>query len=392
MIRAGAGLSSRQDTESAAREAAEAALDRAGTDAADWGLVFATTDHRPALGDLVRTVSDELETVRLVGCTGNGVLTDQGEIEGSPGVAVLAVSSDTLRAEPLLYRAGRDGGGTAAVEMSRGLAGSLSDSDVLVVLPDPYHIRAERLIRTLSSVIGPVPIVGALPSDDGSLGATYQFCGRQVESASIAGVHLSGEFSHLVEVTQGCLPVGDPCIVTRVQGSLVLELDGRPALQVLSEQIPRPLLERPSRLATSLFVALPPDPADRELVRDEYLVRSIVSFDVERGAFEIAGELVENQMLSLVLREGDSAREDLKRMLERAGARSTGEPPAFGLYFNCAARGRSLYGMPGIDTAYLASALPGTPVAGFFGNAELAPLRGVNRLFTYTGVLALFGD
>ena len=32
------------------------------------------------------------------------------------------------------------------------------------------------------------------------------------------------------------------------------------------------------------------------------------------------------------------------------------------------------------------------PIAGFFGNAEIAPLRGENRLFTHTGVLALIGD
>ena len=48
--------------------------------------------------------------------------------------------------------------------------------------------------------------------------------------------------------------------------------------------------------------------------------------------------------------------------------------------------------MPGIDTAFISSALGDVPIVGFFGNAEIAPLRGRNRLFTYTGVLALIGE
>ena len=59
------------------------------------------------------------------------------------------------------------------------------------------------------------------------------------------------------------------------------------------------------------------------------------------------------------------------------------------MYFNCCARGNSLYGIPGIDSAYIRQALGDFPLIGMFGGYELAPLGRANHLFAYTGVLAL---
>ena len=92
------------------------------------------------------------------------------------------------------------------------------------------------------------------------------------------------------------------------------------------------------------------------------------------------------------LRDGQRARDDLNQMLERQRQNLGGKKPAFGLYFNCCARGNSLYGMPGIDTAYIRQALGDFPLIGMFGGYELAPLGGANHLFAYTGVLALITE
>jgi hypothetical protein len=47
MLQAGVGLSTQQDTEKAALEAAHVALTRAGSSAADFAIVFATASHGP---------------------------------------------------------------------------------------------------------------------------------------------------------------------------------------------------------------------------------------------------------------------------------------------------------------------------------------------------------
>ena len=46
MIRAGVGYSQSPDSFTAAREASVQAMDQAGTDKADWVLVFCTFPHR----------------------------------------------------------------------------------------------------------------------------------------------------------------------------------------------------------------------------------------------------------------------------------------------------------------------------------------------------------
>ena len=92
------------------------------------------------------------------------------------------------------------------------------------------------------------------------------------------------------------------------------------------------------------------------------------------------------------MREPAAAEKDVLRMAERVAAAAPRGGYAFGLYFNCLARGRSLYGREGVDSAALTRHLPGMPLLGFSCNAEIAPLRGANHLFTHTGVLVLFSE
>ena len=79
-------------------------------------------------------------------------------------------------------------------------------------------------------------------------------------------------------------------------------------------------------------------------------------------------------------------------MLQRQAAQLGGRKPQLGLYFNCCARGPSLYGLQGIDTAYIRNALGDFPLIGFCGNFELGPLGNASRLLAYTGVLALIAE
>ncbi len=67
-------------------------------------------------------------------------------------------------------------------------------------------------------------------------------------------------------------------------------------------------------------------------------------------------------------------------------------PVSFGMYFNCMARGRGLYGEAGVDSRTLRQTLGGAPVAGFFTGSEIAPIRGKAHLHQNSGVLLLVSD
>jgi small ligand-binding sensory domain FIST len=384
---AGVGLSEATDALEAARASARQALDRAGAERADWGLVFVTSPHRPHYAAMLAEIQKILRTESITGCSAWGVLTGTEEVEGRPAVAVLAVRSETIVATTLLAPLREDTPDEAARQIGRGL-GASPFAGLLVLLPDPFAGRPDHLLEALARQAPGIEAIGAAASSDPSIDKTFQFYGRNVATRALAGLHLSGG-RHLVGITQGCQPLGEPCRVTRGEGNMILQLDGRPALDVLRARLPGALADSLDRLGSHLFVGLPPDPSQEAIAPGEYLVRSLIGADADRGALAIAATIREGLPILLVLRESQAAREDLKSMLRRLGAQAAGQGVRFGLYFNCAARGTSLYGLPGIDTAYISGTFGDLPILGFFGNAEIAPLRGVNHVFTYTGVLAL---
>jgi small ligand-binding sensory domain FIST len=171
--------------------------------------------------------------------------------------------------------------------------------------------------------------------------------------------------------------------VTRSEGHWVLELDGRPALDVFREVARGPLAADLRRAASFVLVALPRDARD-PLRPGGYLVRHAVGFAEDRRAFALPEPMPRGRALAFALRDASAARDDLKTMLDGLGDRR----PAFGLYFDCCARGLSLFGVPGIEAAYLDRASSGAPILGMLGSCEIGPIGGTSELLTYTGVLA----
>ncbi|MGH9388955.1 MAG: FIST C-terminal domain-containing protein, partial [Vicinamibacteria bacterium] len=152
-----------------------------------------------------------------------------------------------------------------------------------------------------------------------------------------------------------------------------------------------PLLRDLQRAAAFLYVGLPAAGATGPLERGKYLVRSIVGFDPGNGIVAVAEPIEEGRTISFTLRDADRARGDLKDMLGELSALH-GPTAGAALYFNCCARGQSLYGIPDIDTAFIKSVFGELPLAGFFGYAELGPVASRNYLHNYSGVLVLLSD
>lgn len=186
----------------------------------------------------------------------------------------------------------------------------------------------------------------------------------------------------LVGVAQGCRPVGTELTVTRAWGNVIAELDGRPAFQAFAE-IGRPLLDDLRRAAQTIFVALY-DEGGRDFV-----VRGLVGFEPDEGMLALSEPVPVGARLRFAVRESYGCRENLRRAIAGLAERLAGRTPRFGLYFNCAGRGRSLLGVADHDVAVIHSSLGDFPLVGFFGGGELGPCGGRTRLHLFTGVLAL---
>ena len=389
MIQAGVGQSQRPSTAEAAQEAASRAMSQAGIARADMAVVFFSADHANHQRELVQSISRTVGTDCIVGSSGTGVLTGEGEIEGGNGMAVLAWSAAEIVGRPFILEPLKGNEENLGATFGDFLAKTRDENSLMILLPDTYNGNPQPLLDAMAAKAGFHPVVGAGSSENGAAGATYQLCGDKVASNSLAGAYLSGEFNVHVDITQGCQPITEPMVITKAERNLIHEIDGRPALEVFARLLKGPLAEDLRRALMVLFAGLPADRQENSVAPGKYLVRNIIGLDPEKGIVGVAQEVSEGEALIFTMRDGERAREDLNQMLRRQVEKLNGRKPGFGMYFNCCARGGSLYGIPGIDSAYIRQALGDFPLIGMFGGYELAPLGRANRLFAYTGVLAL---
>src|SRR5215510_13176672 len=103
MIAAGTGLAVGTVVDVAAREASEHALEGCGTERADVALVFVTGHAHARAGEALHAVRRVTGAPVVLGCSGTGILTERGEIEAEPAVAVLAVRGERLIATPFSF-------------------------------------------------------------------------------------------------------------------------------------------------------------------------------------------------------------------------------------------------------------------------------------------------
>jgi len=389
MIRAGVGQSSDASTARAVTDAVEQGLAQAGVSHADAALVFFSAEHSARERELVETIRRAAGTDRIAGCSAAGVLTSNGEVEGGRGLAVMVVSSDQLECQPLLFKPLRERDGDIGAELAAVAAPTQASGSLVTLFPDTYNGQPQRLLESLHDERGFTPVIGAGASENGAAQATYQLSSAGVTSNAVAGLYLNGSFQSHIEITQGCQPITDPMVITKAERNLIYEIDERPALEVFAGLLKGPLAEDLRRALTVLFVGLPADRLINSVAPGKYLIRNIIGIDPDKGILGVAEEVTEGESMIFAMRDGQRARDDLNQMLQRQVNNLGGRKPAFGFYFNCCGRGSSLYGIPGIDSAYIKQALGDFPLIGMFGGYELAPLGRANHLFAYTGVLAL---
>ena len=252
-----------------------------------------------------------------------------------------------------------------------------------VVHGDPMNETMSTLIEALSTEIEnttlevPGFLVGGLSS---SRGAHYHLAG-EVMSGGLSGVLFAPEVEVATGLTQGYSPVGLAHRITDCVENVVITLNGESALKVFKNDIGELLTKDLSRIGGYIHAAFPIAGSDT----GDYTVQNLVGIDSERGWLAIGGNIDLGDQLMFVRRDPEGAYEDLVRMVTELSNRLS-KPPLGGLYFSCLARGPNLFGNEGREMEIIGEILNDIPVVGFFGQGEISN----NRLYGYTGVLALF--
>jgi len=248
-----------------------------------------------------------------------------------------------------------------------------------IVHGDPRNTHIAQLIESLSAELDPGFLVGGLTSASDT--SFQQQVAGEIYEDGLSGVLLSSQITVVSGLTQGCTPLQARHTITRSEGNILAEIDGRPALDVFKEDIGEALAKDLSRVSGYIYAGLPIAGSDT----GDYLVRNLIGIDPEEKLLAIGDNLEDDVPVMFCRRDGDTAREDMIRMLTDLKKRAGGDIKG-GVYYTCLGRGRNQFGEDSEELRLIREHLGDFPLVGFFANGEISH----NRLYGYTGVLTLF--
>ena len=245
-----------------------------------------------------------------------------------------------------------------------------------IIHGDPNNPHAADIIEDLGLATAGF-LVGGMSA---SRGVHAQIAG-DVTSGGVSGVLFAPMIEVATGLTQGCVPVGPTHVISDSVDNVIIGLDGGAALDVFSDDVGELLSRDLGRAAGYIHAAFPIEGSDT----GDFVVRNLIGIDPERGWLAVGEEVHAGDRVMFVRRDPKSAEEDLVSMTDNLKGRLPG-PPRGGIYFSCVARGPNMFGEEGRELSLIRDSLGEFPLVGFFGNGEISN----NRLYSYTGVLALF--
>ncbi len=352
------------DTEGALDEIVRQCRRKLGDRLPKAGLLFSAIDLEHE--QILEGIDDAWPGLEIIGCTTDGEISSElGYREDS--VTLVLFGSDSIEFAAGLGRDVSKDIPTAcrrAVETAK--AKSTLPPALCITLPESMTTSGQQIIEALGQHLDPkVPVIGATAGDGYRLESTRQFRGRDVCSDSVPVLLLSGPLVYSVAVESGWEPVGEPGLVTRSAGSVLHEIDGRPALEFYQRFLGETAVPTPE-----CPLAILDEHGEVECLR---ATGGIV--DADTGAITYLADIREGAMVQITVADRGAILAGCRASIQKAFAGYPhGKTPDAALFFSCAAR-KLLLGTRTTEEFGIIESVIGTevPVCGFYGYGEIGP-------------------
>ena len=404
-MKVGIGYCNKRDAFDSGRTAASDAARSGNINKPDLAIAFCSgqLDHEEFLRGIKETVGD----TPVIGGSTIGIITnDDLSYQDYPsGVAL-------FQFDEIKYQIAAVGGLDKDEKLAGcNLTGELSrtqEDRLLLMFYDSIKVPASPisppvmnasppLIDGIESILqSNVPIIGAGLLGDYQFSNTEQFCGSNVCKQSVVGALLSGSVNVYHSVMHGCSPVdGKYRKITKMEGSVIYELDGRPIVEIIDESYGDQNWrdQHPLNLLT-----IGVNYGERfQHQEDEYVNRLITGILPDGsgiGIFE--PDLEQGMEIQFMLRDGnmmiESARNNSESLMKNIN--DDGKTPVFGLYIDCAGRTAGHSNTETEEAAEVQQVMNryNIPLLGFYSGVEVAPILGKNRGLDWTGVLMVLAN
>ena len=330
-------------------------------------LVFGAVDLLDNPNLLLR-LNEDLPKVALAGCSTAGEISDRGVMDGSVVITALAFEQTTVKVAEVEVPT-MDGSLAAGEALGRQLADPSLEG--VLIFSKGLALNGSALAVGISNAIGQhVPVSGGLAGDGGAFKRTLVLSKSGTSEHRVVAVGLYGKALRIAHGSfGGWKPFGPPRRVTRCDGNVLYELDGRSALELYKTYLGEYAKGLP---ASGLLFPMEMLDANNAPVG---LIRTILGVDDTSGSITLAGEIDPNGYLRLMHASQDdlvNGAEIAANRLLKALTRHTGR--ALSLLVSCV--GRKLVMGDAVDEEVEAVATTlgqGITVAGFYSYGEIAP-------------------
>lgn len=419
-IRLADGLSALDDPVIAARQASERAHDILDGLSADLVVVSVTAPFASRVGMIADVIRDSLSPGNLLIVTASSVMGGITEIHGKPGISVLAMHLPNVDIHPfwLNHITGKETPETRAANIAYTI-GASEEMRAVLFFADPFSVPLVTMIPALSASRTEVAskrgqgtpigtIIGGMASASNRPMGNAFYLNGEIRNEGAMGVTLSGPLRVDTVVSQGCRPIGEPMIITKARGNLILELGGVRAVDMIRDTVHQLSDDDKELMGNGLLLGRVIHAHKQRYGRGDFLIRNIMGGDEDSGAVAVADIIRAGQTVQLHLHDEQTAREDLQLLLD--GQRLY-DKPAGAFVVSCNGRTDKFFGDDGHDARAIAHAFDpmedgarkaksgtevdpsaGIPVGGFFAAGEIGPLGDEIFHHGHTVVAALFRD
>lgn len=305
----------------------------------------------------------------IMGCT-TGTCIDQTALRDDEAMAVavhLAQSKTRLSSTSVTVDTSRSAG-TA-------LATSLAAPDLagVIVFCDSLNVEGEEFLNGMCAVLGEgIPIAGGLASDGVDFTRTMVGANCPPQEKLVAAL---GFYGDSIRISQGCAHgwdnFGPPRRVTRSAGSVLFELDGKPALDLYMHYLGDYAQELPaSALRFPLLVSDPADPS-REVIR------TVLDVDHEARSLTFAAGIQEGWSARLMRGAFENLADGAGAAAREAAQRTVEGNQGLALLVSCVGRRVVLGEHTGDEVEAVRNALaPTLRQVGFYSHGEISSRPG----------------
>lgn len=359
----------------------------------DIVFLFISPHFRLNFLDVPAFVSSRLKAKAILGCSADGIIGSGHEVEQKPAISMTAGVLPGVEVKTFhLINEDLPDLDASPHRWEKAVGVQASTNPQFVLLAEPFSFQPDTLAMGLDFAFPKSTKVGGLASGSRAPGGNVLYAGSEGHTQGVVGAAFSGRVAIDAVVAQGCRPIGGALPVTQAEDNILMGLDGKPPLQVLSEIFATAGQRDRELLRNSLFLGFLMDPLTMEGERGEFLIRNIVGMDPARGYLAVGSEVRVGQTVQFHLRDAETSSEDLERALSRYVQKNGTPPVESALLFSCLGRGIQLYGKADHDSQIFLHHAGSVPVGGFFCNGEIGPVGGITYLHGYTSCFGIFKD